>query len=240
MSTDVLTEIVGLLRNYENISFQVFLKPGKKGTRLTTISIEESTGIQSNPKSSRKSSNGEKKKQVKKSPSRLLRDGKRQEAFRSRKAGSCERDLAPPADPDPSTTQRTDRMDPRRSVKPGRRLHKSVGAGQEEEWRNWRPAPVEERIPQLDGLDGEGADLEKEKEKEEGNQKDEMDVRDEKEEEEENGDDNDKDEGGDDDNDKDESGDDDNDKDESGDVLCIHEVRIKTCSFQCRLWQFPP
>ena len=87
-------------------------------------------------------------------------------------------------------------MDPRRSVKPGRRLHNSVGAGQEEEWRNWRPAPGErveeysstfECIPQLDELDGEGADLEKEKEKEEGNQKDEMDVRDEKEEEEENG-----------------------------------------------------
>ena len=111
---------------------------------------------------------------MKKSPSRMLRDKMRHEAFLSRKAGSCERDPPFAADPASSTTKHTDRPGTRRFASPCRRLS-TVGAGNEEEWGSWAPGEgVEETfIPQLDGEVSDSRDEENEK-----------DFRDEKEEEE--------------------------------------------------------
>ena len=84
MLTDILAEILNLLRKNKNITVnKVSFKTVKIGTNLTTISFEESTGDQSNLNSSRKPE--VKKKKVRKSPSRLLQDEKRQEAVLSRK-----------------------------------------------------------------------------------------------------------------------------------------------------------
>ena len=174
MSTDVLADILNLLRNHQNISFKVCFKAVKSGTNLTTISFQESTGVQSNHISSRNSSKKPevKKKKVRKSPSRLLRDGKRQEAFLSRKSGAA--DLSPAEDPAPSTT---DRMVSRRLAKPARRLG-IVDAGFEAEWGSWGPGEELSVIPQLDGK----ADTREEEDAEEREKEDEMVLRDEKDE----------------------------------------------------------
>ena len=78
------------------------LETTKQGFLWTTISLRESPGIQSHLNSS---SGNLSKKPKKKSPSRLLRDEKRNKAYLSRKAGSCDKDTVDTAT-EPSTTAR--------------------------------------------------------------------------------------------------------------------------------------
>ena len=124
MSTDeLIAKILILLRKQEDISVRVSFSTVKKGT-ITTISIKESTGIQKNQFSSRKSTKKpEEKKKVKKNPSRKKRDEKRLQNFLSR---NCERGLSSeaaattPADP-PATPQFPDpttRQDPSTTPRP--------------------------------------------------------------------------------------------------------------------------
>ena len=87
MSADALKEILVILKKHENISAKVMLETTRTGIIWTTISLRETAGIQPNS-SSRNSS----KKPKKKSPSRLLRDKIRNEAYLSRKAGSRDED----------------------------------------------------------------------------------------------------------------------------------------------------
>ena len=136
MSTEALTEILQILRKHPNISVKVSLLPSKNGFYLTNIHLTEPTGIQSTA--------AEKGKKKRKSPSRLLRDSKRNEAFLAKKAGvhRVESTAAPPSQ---STARCTDPTSTRRRVKPGRRLDPS-GKGSEEETVSWPDS-----IPQLDG-----------------------------------------------------------------------------------------
>ena len=101
MSTDAVTEILQILRNHSNISVKVTLTTTKKGFILTNIHLTEPTGIKSNRVSAEKS------KIKHKRPSRLLRDSKCNEAYLSKKAGSCEVDPSA-APPSPSTARCTD------------------------------------------------------------------------------------------------------------------------------------
>ena len=174
MSTEVpiLAQILTLLQKRENISFKVNFKTNKLGTPLTTISFTESTGIQSNSSRNSYKNSEERKKVVKKSPSRLLRDKIRQEAYMSRKAVSLDPSAA--AVPVPPTTQRTFQTVKRRLDTPDRRLE-PVGAGYAGEWGNWGPGEKMEKIPQLDGFGAE-------KENEERNCEDEKDLTEEEEE----------------------------------------------------------
>ena len=78
------------------------LETTKQGFLWTTISLRESPGIRSHLNSS---SGNLSKKPKKKSPSRLLRDEKRNKAYLSRKAGSCDKDTVDTAT-ESSTTAR--------------------------------------------------------------------------------------------------------------------------------------
>ena len=221
---DVLAEIFGLLRKHKNISFKVSFKTVRKDTNLTTISFKE-TGIQSHLDSSRSSSKKPEDKGTKKrkSPSRLLRDMKRQEAFLSKKAGSCE--IGDPATTvsAPSITSQataTDRSAIRHFATPGRRW-RTVGAGDAGDCGSWGPGDGMEEtfIPQLDGKmdesEEERTDCEEEDIVDEEVQEEKLEDKEDKEER--------------------------NKKDEKEDneqeyVFCIHEVKIDTSMFRpdCR------
>ena len=107
MSTEALAEIITVLRKYPSISTKVLLETTKQGILWTTISLRQSTGIQpsSSEKSSSRNSSKNPKKKIRKSPCRILRDKKRQEAYLSRKAGSLNKYTPPdptlPRPPDP-------------------------------------------------------------------------------------------------------------------------------------------
>jgi hypothetical protein len=155
MSTDALTDILQILRKHSNISVKVTISTSKKGFHLTNIHLTEPTGIQSSQVSAGK--------KIRKSPSRLLRDSKRNEAYLSKKAGACYESAA--SQPSPSTTQSTNPAAARRMVKPGRRSRLDPSSDRSEEKSvGFRPAVNSSPIPQLDG--GEDSKDKKDEEKE--------------------------------------------------------------------------
>ena len=178
MSSDVITEIVNLLRKHANISVKFAISTVKNGTLLTTIHLKESTGHQNISKRTVKNK--------KKSPSRIARDQMRHEAFLSRKAGSGDKDSSA-AVLLPSTTQCSNTTATlRRTVKASRRLGSVIGsAGYEDNGAGWVPEvgvgdshlSLDTIIPQLDG-DGESEGNE-EDEEDEGNEEDDEDEEDE-------------------------------------------------------------
>ena len=64
MSTEALAEIFTVLRKYTNISAKVLIETTKQGNLWTTISLKQSTGIQSRPLFSKNSSSRKPKKKV--------------------------------------------------------------------------------------------------------------------------------------------------------------------------------
>ena len=131
MSTDVLVEILNLLRNHENISVKIELSTTSDST-VTTIKLKE---VQ---RPSRKTTGYPevKKERRKKNPCRARRDAKRRETYLARKAGSGTASSGLVSSSSPVLEADST---PRRTVTPRRRLDTTQNTG------NAEPGPALEK-----------------------------------------------------------------------------------------------
>ena len=84
MSTDVLVEILNLLRNHENISVKIELSTTSDST-VTTIKLKE---VQRHSRKTTGTPEVKKERRKKKNTCRIRRDAKRREAYLAKKAES--------------------------------------------------------------------------------------------------------------------------------------------------------